>query len=262
MSPRWWFLSTAALATSLLATTASAQVIVQRPERYASPQRFALEFRVGPYAPEVDEEFPGKTLPPHRRFFGTGRRPMYQMELDYQFFRRFGTAAVGASVGYFRQSAHAPAEPMAPKNPQEPPPEVDWDNRTADKSTFSLYPMSLVAVYRADQLYRFFRVPLVPYAKAGLNYTIWSVYDGNDDVATAPGGRGRGGTLGWQAAVGMSLVLDFIDPGAARALDGETGVNHTHAFFELAKFEVSGLGQKDRLHVGDSTWLAGLMFEF
>jgi hypothetical protein len=135
--------------------------------------------------------------------------------------------------------------------------------RSGDKSRLALYPLALLAVYRADQTWRMARIPLVPYVKVGLNYTLWTVDDGNDKVATsAPTGRGRGGTWGWQAAVGASLVLNFIDPGSARELDAETGINNTHLFFEMDKFEVSGLGQKNRLQVGDTTWLMGLGFEF
>ena len=87
------------------------------------------------------------------------------------------------------------------------------------------------------------------------------MYDGNDRVAEAqPAGRGRGATRGWQAAAGVSLVMNFIDPGSARELDAETGINNTHVFFEVARFAVSGLGQEQPLRVGDATWLMGLGF--
>jgi hypothetical protein len=82
-------------------------------------------------------------------------------------------------------------------------------------------------------------------------------------VASYPGGgRGQGGTMGWQASVGLSLQLDFIDPSASRGFDADSGVNHTYAFFELDHIDGSGLYRKDVLRVGDNTWFAGLMFEF
>ncbi len=65
-----------------------------------------------------------------------------------------------------------------------------------------------------------------------------------------------------QAAIGISLQLDWLDPGAARGFDADSGVNHTYAFFELATIQSSGLGRGRELHVGDNTWFAGLMFEF
>ena len=64
------------------------------------------------------------------------------------------------------------------------------------------------------------------------------------------------------AAVGLSLVLDFFDQNGANQFDEEMGVNHTHLFFEYGHIDVSGLGQAHRLHVGDDTWTAGMMFEF
>ena len=253
----------AALLASLVlavAAPAAGQTVVSNetdPDRFRSPQRFALEFRFGPYSPNIDDEFADPTTRPHAEFFKDKTRIMSQVELDFQLFRRFGTAAVGLSLGYFRENEKAVAELMAGRKPN-----YSDESRTADNSRLSLYPIALLAVYRADQLFRRYGIPVIPYGKLGFNYTIWSVYDADGEVVEANGTRARGGTRGWQAAVGVSLVLDFIDPGAARALDSETGVNHTHAFFELARFEVDGLGQDDKLNVGDSTWLAGLMFEF
>jgi hypothetical protein len=231
--------------------------VIGNGEDYRSSQRFALELRIGPYSPNVDEEFDGARTP-HRDYYGKKTRVLTQLEFDYQFFRGFGTAAVGVAAGYFHETAHSPLEPDLGT-------EVDYAVRSeGDTSRLSLYPLSLVLVYRADQLFRRFGIPLVPYAKAGLNYTFWSVYDANKKVVEPLeplAGRGRGGTRGWQAAIGASLVMDFLDSGAARALDSETGINHTHLFFELTRFQISGLGQKNRLHLSDNTWVAGLLFE-
>ena len=217
-----------ALVLAALATSphpAAAQVILHDTESYRSPQRFLLELRFGPYSPNVDDEFNGVT--PYQDFFGKSHRLMTQLELDYQVFQGFGSAAVGVSVGYFRETANAWVDPGA------------------------------------DQTWRRAHIPLVPYVKVGLNYTLWSVTDGNDKIAeSSPTGRGRGGTLGWQGAVGAAVVLNVLDPGGARELDAETGINNTQVFFELAHFGISGMGQKDRLHVGDNTWLTGLGFEF
>jgi len=124
-------------------------------------------------------------------------------------------------------------------------------------------PVSLSGIYRFDFLNQRFGVPLVPYGKLGLDYGIWSVKNGNGEIPTDPaGGRGRGGTWGWHAAIGLSLVLDFLDPGSAQQFDSETGVNHTHLFFELGHWALNGLGASGKMRVGDSTWVAGLLFEF
>ena len=104
--------------------------------------------------------------------------------------------------------------------------------------------------------------PLVPYGKLGLYYVYWTVTNGNGEVPHDTGGTGQGGTLGWHATVGLSLILDVFDQSAANQFDEEMGINHTQLFFELTHLDASGLGESNRLHVGDTTWNAGIMFEF
>lgn len=261
MMPRWLrALAAAAIVIGLaLARPAAAQAqLFARPnEQFRSPKRFALELRFGPYSPQIDGEFSdGKH--PHETFFGTDHRLMTQVEFDYQFITRFGSAAVGISAGYFAEKGKSRVETGG---------ESAVADESGDSTKLSLYPLALLLVYRADQLWNLLRIPLVPYGKIGLSYTFWNVYNGNDQVSRAEttlglSGRGRGGTPGWQAAAGLSLALDFIDPGSARELDSETGVNHTYIFAEWDKYAASGLGQSGKLHVGDSSWVAGLMFEF
>jgi hypothetical protein len=125
-----------------------------------------------------------------------------------------------------------------------------------------LIPVAALLVYRWDVAAERWKVPLVPYAKLGLNYTFWEISNGNGNVPDYKGGHGSGGTAGWQAAAGMSLLLDILDPDAARGLDMETGVNHSYVFFEWNHVDASGLGMSKKLHVGDSQWVLGFMFEF
>ena len=180
---------------------------------------------------------------------GSKNRLLTQVELDYQIIRHVGTAGVGLGVGYFSASGHNRLESTG-----EP---------SSDTSTLKLIPFSLSAVYRFDLPLERWKVPLVPYGKLGLDYVVWSITNGNGDVPQdGIGGTGRGGTWGWHAAVGLSLVLDVFDPVTARQFDSDMGVNHTHLFAELGHWDVSGLGAANKLHVGDTTWVGGLLFEF
>jgi hypothetical protein len=47
-----------------------------------------------------------------------------------------------------------------------------------------------------------------------------------------------------------------------RELDGDSGLNHMYLFAEYSHVDASGLGSSNRLHVGDTTWSAGLLLEF
>jgi hypothetical protein len=239
-----------------LPATARAQAILHDEDElpvhhdYRSPQRWAFELRLGPYSPNIDEELSGPAEErPHQKFFGTKTRLMFQAELDYQFFRRFGSAAVSAQLGYFREKGKALIE--ADGSPSN------------DDTSLALTPFALGIVYRMDEAARRWNIPVVPYGKVGLGYTLWNIQNGNGDTAHSPlGGTGRGATPGWYAAGGIALLLDFLDTSASRALDSDTGVNHTYLFLEGAHYELSGLGRKNMLHVGDTTWFAGLLFEF
>jgi hypothetical protein len=232
------------------APLARAQAVLRQdePEAGRSDQRWAVELRFGPYSPDIDSEFKGGATP-HQQFFGTKNRLMFQVEGDYQFFNRFGTGAVTAGAGYFRETAKSFIEGTT--------------DRSGDSTALTLYPLSVGLAYRFDVPAKRMGVPLVPYAKVGLTYTIWSIANGDGEVATGQsGGKGRGGTPGWSAGAGLAFMLNWLDPAASRAFDGESGVNRTYVFFELDHLASSGLGGGNALHVGDDTWFAGVMFEF
>jgi len=218
-----------------------------------SPRTMAMEFRLGPYSPDIDSGLSNGATP-QQTVFGTSTRLLYQLEVDYDLLKTFGTLALGAGIGYFRESAKAFIGT---------PEGVSTGVRSSDETALRLIPVSLLAVYRMDVLAERWNVPLVPYAKLGLNYTFWKVTDGNGDVATLTrGGRGVGGTAGWQASAGLAFQLDILDPASMRELDSESGLNHMYAFCEYAHVDASGLGMGNRLHVGDNTWSAGLLLEF
>jgi len=220
-----------------------------------SPRQYAIEIRFGLYTPDVDSEFSDGGQKPNAFIFGTQRRPMWQLEYDWQFLQAFGTLALGASIGYYKENAAACLLSDLRATGQ--------CTRTGDNTSLRLIPLAALVIYRFDEAAIHWKIPVVPYGKIGLNYTFWTVNDGNGNVPDYPGGgRGQGGTAGWQAAVGISLQLDFLDPSAARGFDADVGVNHSYAFFELAHIDASGLYRKDALRVGDNTWFAGLMFEF
>ena len=198
---------------------------------------------------------------------------MWQLEFDWEFLQAFGTLSIGGVIGYYKENAQACKQTGWHPDDGTCPPTPDPENpdpllgRSGDNTGLRLIPLAVLLIYRMDEAAEHWHIPFVPYAKIGLNYTIWTITNGNGDVAwftdsKGHASKGQGGTMGWQAAVGLSLRLDFLDPGAARGFDADSGVNHSYAFFELAHVDGSGLYRKDVLRVGDNTWFAGLMFEF
>jgi hypothetical protein len=244
----------AALAVLSFAAPARAQTIDLEslegeppPEHYHSPRHFVFQLQFGPYRPDVDSEF--QTRHPYQDYFGSGSKLLAQAELDVEVFKKFGTLSVGVGAGYFQVSG--------------PSPVAGTGTFSADTSTLKVVPLSVSAVYRFDYLLETRNFPLVPYARAGLDYAYWQITDGNDEIANDNmGGTGRGGTAGWHVAAGLALVLDMFDPEAARDFDADLGVNHTAVTVEVSHVDLSGLGVPNRLHLGDTTWAIGLLLEF
>jgi hypothetical protein len=233
-------------ASGLLASTARAADLPlwltgsTEAQTVASPHRWDLELRFGPYRPDVDDEFAqrGSAARPFEEVFGGSNRLMMQLEIDRQL-KTFagGTWALGVGAGYLRAKGAALA--------------ADLKTPSGDETALRLIPLSAALVYRAESLHDRFGSPLVPYAKLGLDCTLWQM---SDSSQASRNGR----TLGWHAAAGVALDLSFLDPGGAREMDRESGVNGAAVFFEVARYDLDGFGSGSALHVGDTTWLAGL----
>lgn len=211
---------------------------------FESPRVWNLELRFGPYRPDVDSELAERGAPgrPYAEMFGSSRHLMSQLEIDRQLVHRWGTLGVGFGAGYFKVSAAALTSDQQARS-------------KGDHTALRLIPLSLSLVYRADFVPPASGIPFAPFLKAGLDAGLWSLTDSSD------AGPSDGVTLGWHAAIGGAMYLDFIDPEAAHSLDQDSGVNHVAVFIEWGRYALDGLGAADRLHVGDTTWLAGMMME-
>jgi hypothetical protein len=239
---------------------------------YESPQRFALELKFGPYLPEVDRNYSGKGLGPYATIYGetdsrgvaTGQptKGFYGgLAFEYQITHLAGPIGIGFQWTMMRDKAQALLA--------DPPTDPKADVRSgADSTRFAVMPLALQVVYRFELLADRFRVPLVPYAKAGLNYSFWWSKNGSGDISTLKDANGkvvdkaRGGAWGFQTNIGGMLRLDFLERGTARTLDRATGINHTYLFAEWQLSRVNNFGRKNSINLGDSTWLVGLALEF
>lgn len=234
----------------LVAGPAAAQVVTAEKE-YQSPRYFYAEIKFGPYAPNIDEEFSGSDSAFHH-IFGDGTDLMIHGELDWEIWKGFGAICLGGEIGYYNNTTDAFTDSGGSGSPSTS------TTRAASETGITLIPLSLLAVYRFDWLAERLRVPLVPFVKFGVNYTIWWIdIDGN--TASYQGDDAEGGTFGWQFNGGLAVQLDFLEPSAAKNLDVELGINHTYIFFEFT--HVGSVGET-KLNVGDTTWSGGIAFEF
>jgi hypothetical protein len=261
----------ALVVTFAAARAASAQSIYDEDlgEDQTPTSDWSFELKFGPYVPDIDSE-PGLTmLPgPYERTYCPdtkssqgmgGCNPwalMTQIEVQRYFAHPLGQLGLAASVGFMSNTAAAFAQ-GANGDP------IYGQRAPGDSTSFRLLPTSLTVVYRFTQLADDTVIPLVPYGKLGLSYYLWWVNKGNGTTAsTGKNGDAAGGTLGWQATIGLAIRADRFDPTAARNLQTELGIEHAGFFVEGLYADVSGLGMDRKLRVGDLTWFAGVNFEF
>lgn len=235
-----------ALLVLLGAGPASAEVnIPQHPDA-----DFQLQIRFGPYSPDVDDES-GLTGQPFKTIFGSGSELMFELGVDYEIWHGFGTVTAGGSFGFVQFLGKAL---------------TSTGERSTDTTVLNLLPLRLNVGYHFDLLSRKFAIPLVPYVTTGISYYIWWVLDGVGDTAEwedADGdtSKAQGGIFGAHLFVGLKLLLDWLDEGAAANLYDDVGVINTFLFVEYAISWVDGFGG-DHMNVGDQTFMFGLMMEF
>lgn len=265
----------------------------------ATPQRFALEIKFGPYLPALDKTagLGGRT--PFSNLMGDPNDPygsppprglLSLAEFDYQFFNKFGILGVGISGGYYRRSALAfqsldqtgsvfcnvsdPGDGTRQfTDPRKPGVQRPYDScvSTGEENIFNVVPLQIMAVYRFDVLDKRLRIPIIPYAKVGFGYYIWwwgktSQFVAevqSTDSGTPVYEKAQGATAGLVLNPGIAINLSALDPNAARAIDQEIGLNRVTAFVELNAAFMEGWGARSvKLNLSDVTFSAGLGFEF
>ena len=253
-------------------------------EEYHSPQRFALELKFGLYSPHIDDT-PGLNGRPFAELFNNqytdepGKQPagkgLFTVEFDWQFWRPFGSFGLAVSAGYTGRKSHSFEYVIDANGPRQCRLADGECMRSGDTTQLNIFPVTLELVYRFDVLSLRYHIPIVPYIKAGLAYYIWFIQKGDGGVSTglpSPNNdpardmsewQAYGGVPGFVLHPGVMLLLDAFDRKAAQTLDAELGINHTYLFAELNYANIAGLGIfKDKITLSDTTWNAGLAFEF
>jgi hypothetical protein len=209
-----------------------------------SPRHGSFELGAGTYRPDIDSDFasPG----PYQQVFGSGRGWSFRAGVSKALYQRFGTLELGFRTGWFRDEGHGLVDVGGSLTP------------SGDETKINIIPTSLTLTYRFDWLAERYGIPLAPYGRFSFERYNWWVTDGKGDWAK------EGGTNGWSATGGLALLLDFIEPGAARTLDRETGVNHTYVFFDVTKSKVDDFGSKSSWDLSDEdlSLSFGLLFVF
>jgi hypothetical protein len=197
--------------------------------RFESPERFMFEARGGPYS-----VFSGKS---YGDYFSTAVN--FGAQLDGIVYRipRVVYVTVGGSIGRINFSGHAL--------------ETATGTPTGEETTLSLVPLTATASIHLDVLPRRLGIPILLGARAGWEWAHWDTNTGKTNDAS-------GWSLGPVVSAQVALDLDSFEPGGARALDEEWGINHTYLFGELFHFAATSKS----LPIGATSWLLGLGFVF
>ncbi len=237
----------ALFAALFVSGTARAQEM-DAPKKVESPQHFAIELRFAPYWPAIDSQ-PGLTGKPYQEIFGKMARLLFAGEFDWQVVRipHLGTLGPGLSFGYTEMSAPAPL--------------TGGGGVSGEQTNIEVFPFYGVAVLRVDVLWHDYKVPFIPYVKAGIAGTIWHTFT-DSGTSHYNGTTGFGVTWGEQFAAGGALALNWLDPRAAAAMDQQAGINTTYLFAEWMWANLDNFGSSSAFRVGTMTVCAGLGVEF
>jgi hypothetical protein len=208
----------------------------------ASQSSLQLGVELGPYRPAIDGEFDGST--PFEDVFGDKLALMTRFRGAWFFEQPFGKIGASISGGWAQDSARALSES---------------GGRSGGRTGYRLYPFSAMLHLRADAIAELIPIPIVPFGAAGINYTFWRITRGDGSTARDGSNKASGGSPGWEATLGVALLLDRLDPRSAKIMRETFGIAGAElSFFGLY---VQTLG-KDRLRVGDLTWCGGLAVSF
>jgi hypothetical protein len=231
-----------------LALALPARAEEQTEELGASPRWGTFELSLGAYKPNVDAEF-GGGVHPWSTVFGDGRGLIFRVDASKSIFTGFGSLDVGIGAGYFQKSGKGLLED---------------GTASADETTFKMIPLRVSLTYRFDVLALRYGIPLAPYGRFSFDRYQWWVNNGAGNTASFEGKDGSGATNGYSFSGGVAFLLDFLDPGLAREMDRDTGINDTYLFVDFTKSFVSDFHSAKSWDLSDEkvTISGGILFVF
>jgi hypothetical protein len=128
-----------------------------------------------------------------------------------------------------------------------------------------MIPLSVTGLARLTILDDRWGIPVVPYVRGGGAYNVWWVRTPTGELAMTDcdtcKDEALGASAGLVGAVGISIRGEQLDPDSMASMRNG-GVEHAGFYAELETSWVDGFGNEARLSLGDTTWYAGLDFEF
>ena len=241
----------AALAVLLVASTASAQTVVQikPPPPPEPPIGFIFELKLGTLIPRVGDE-PGLSSNPYETIFGNKSMLYGGGEIDFIAWHGYGAVSLGFAAGYAEKYAPAILVTNDQNNGQP----------STEKTALIIFPLRVPVGYRFDVLWTRYSIPFVPYAKVALLITPWRVTKGGQ-TEVVNGQSGAGLKWGYGFTGGLAFVLNVLSPQMAKDMTTDTGIRRTYIFAEYNYDKLDDFG-KVGLNLSARYFTFGLGFEF
>lgn len=228
--------------------------------------RWSVGLKMGPYRPNIDAD-PGANGF-YEKFFGpsgaavTGKGRKIRADIDFEvyFWRRVGLLGVNFTGGFWTASAKTKicaGERCTP---------ADLDKAVGtDKTQLFLIPLALSLTYKFDYLFERYRVPIIPYVRAGLDSYVWRINSGSTLASKEVLGttrNGHGATFGFHVHPGIALKLDFLESRPIREARGDFNFHGFYLNFEWIYNRIDDFGSAKSWNLSDNSFLLGLSLDF
>lgn len=214
-----------------------------------SPQTSSLDIRISRYKPSIDKAFGSSA--PYASVMGDSYDFEFGASIDWRIWHAFGEVALGVGAGRWSHEGMALLADGTASN---------------DTTRLTVVPITIDAVYRLDVFAERYEFPIVPYVRTGLVYGLWWMLDGVDNLSRYTKKDGTtatalGGTGGLYGTIGLRLLLDVFEPGAAKSFDIEMGVNHSYLFAEYQGMWLNDFGSSKSIDLSGGRVNFGLAFD-
>lgn len=228
-----------------------------------NPATWGLEIRFSPYQPKIGKTpidgTPYNERDYYKKFFGNDYPMMIGVELDRFLYYKFGHVGVYVRGSYWKTEGHSRVCMDDNQEVITCDTTSFFENSMAgnDTTTLLILPVTVGALYRFTYLHDQWQVPVVPYAKAGLDYFFWWS-QGGGKVSSAGGRQGKGGTSGYHGSLGLALNLDWIEASG----EGRRVFQNCYFFGEYSMIKANDFGNQKKLNMSAKQFSFGLSFDF
>jgi|GEM_PF-4743096 len=242
--------------------------LYQSKERFEKPRpRIGLHLNFGTYRPHIDSDPQAQGV--YALYFGNssaamtgaGRKLRAEGTLDVYLYRKIGLLGISGSFGFWQASARTLT--CGTGCTIDSSTDATKLKQGTDQTRFLMFPLALSLVYKFDYLFERYKVPLIPYARFGLDCYFWRI-DGAGHLAYKTGVNGQknyahGATFGIHLNPGLAFKLDFLDRAGHLANIGFYGI---YLNFEWILNKVNNFGSSRSWDLSDQSFLAGLSVDF